>query len=62
MHALRALWRFCMDDCLWRLSHDESGVYAKADRRVEPDLMGDDGRQTVQCQRGGVRAYSLSIQ
>ena len=48
--------------CLWRLAHDKWSVCAKADRRVEPDLMGDDGRQTVQCQRGGVRAYSLSIQ
>ena len=47
---------------LWRLAHDKWGIYAKADRRVEPDLTGDDGRQKVQCQRGGVRAYSLSIQ
>ena len=39
---------------LWRLAHDKWGVYAKADRRVAPDLMGDDGRRMPNTKRVGL--------
>ena len=42
---------------LWRLAHDKWGIYAKADRRVEPDLTGDDGRQSSMSVRRSSRLF-----
>ena len=39
---------------LWRLAHDKWGVYAKADRRVEPDLMVDDERRMANTKHVGL--------